>query len=205
MPSSEPESPDREAPIPLTAIRTSSGRWIDLAHVLPSDIEIRDIAHALSRICRWSGHSAQHYSVAQHSMQVSVRCPKNLQLEGLLHDAAEAYIGDITRPMKVLLQQLAPGVLKTLETQIEQAIALAFGLVYPWPAAIKVIDDRVKELEETCFWPGSPDASGKLLMKSDLHPIDIVRPIIPDDAKAFFLARFFEIQKTRRQEEPAHA
>ncbi len=105
-------------------IETRGGRKVDLLHPKPEMIDIDDIAHALSHICRFNGHTRRPYSVAEHSIFVAMQCPRELTLAGLLHDAAEAYIGDVTRPLKQLLKPIY----KPIEAAFEQAIAERFGL-----------------------------------------------------------------------------
>ena len=86
-------------------IRTYTGRHVDPFVMTTRDVHHRDIAHALSHACRFGGHSEGHLSVARHSihvMQWLERHEATVQecLAGLLHDAAEAYIGDMVRPLK---------------------------------------------------------------------------------------------------------
>lgn len=95
----------RTTPEPVKETRI--GDWMQTAHgrfypldPRPEEIHIEDIARALSRICRFGGHSRAFYSVAQHSVHVSELCTPEHALAGLLHDAAEAYIGDMVRPLK---------------------------------------------------------------------------------------------------------
>jgi uncharacterized protein len=101
------------------------------------DVDIRDIAHALSLVCRFGGHVKELYSVAQHSVIVSEIVPDHLALEGLLHDAAEAYIGDMVRPLKEAMPAY-----KEVEIGIEKVIADRFGLAFPFPGEIKAADLR---------------------------------------------------------------
>ncbi|OYV45337.1 MAG: hypothetical protein B7X10_05885 [Burkholderiales bacterium 21-58-4] len=94
-----------------------------------ADIRIEDIAHALSLICRFGGHTKEHYSVAQHSLLVSrilasAGASPEIQLAGLMHDAHEAYIGDIPTPIKNALGS----VWKALEAQAANTVLDAFCL-----------------------------------------------------------------------------
>lgn len=97
-------------------IQTYTGRRFYFLDPRPEDIVIEDIAWALGHLCRFNGHVRRFYSVAEHSMLVSAALPPKLQLAGLLHDAAEAYTGDVTRPLK----HLVPAAVG-----IEAAVALA--------------------------------------------------------------------------------
>ena len=86
---------------------TASGRRAFVEDPRACDLVIEDIAHALSNICRFGGHCSRFYSVAQHSVCVSAlveRTRPDLALHALLHDAAEAYVGDVIRPIKPTLR-----------------------------------------------------------------------------------------------------
>lgn len=87
---------------------TISGRSFDLKAPVPADIDIKDIGHALSNICRFAGHVKEFYSVAEHSVAVAAWLRKQgfapgVQMAGLLHDAHEAYTGDLPTPLKRLM------------------------------------------------------------------------------------------------------
>ena len=90
----------------MNLIQLNSGRYLDLSHPNPDDILIEDIAHGLSNICRFTGQCRKFYSVAQHSVLVANKVMKehpNLAMAALLHDAQEAYIGDISSPLKEMI------------------------------------------------------------------------------------------------------
>lgn len=84
----------------MSWIKTFTGREFDIIAISKDDLEIMDIATALSRLCRWGGHTRVFYSVAEHSVRVSEKLPGPLQLAGLLHDASEAYVQDLIGPLK---------------------------------------------------------------------------------------------------------
>jgi len=102
---------------------TASGKRVYVTAPSPSDICIEDIAHGLSHVCRFGGHVRQFYSVAQHSVIVSHYAGGPLRLPALLHDASEAYLGDIIHPLKQCLPDY-----KAIEKLWEVAIEQAFGL-----------------------------------------------------------------------------
>src|SRR3954471_11712639 len=107
-------------------IFTYGGGTIEPLEPDPADIDIRAIAHSLSQQCRWTGHTSRFYSVAEHCVLTS-RIERSL--ECLLHDASEAYLSDLARPVKK-----APGlgdVYRECELALEQAIAERFNLTPP--------------------------------------------------------------------------
>jgi hypothetical protein len=113
----------------------------------PEQIDILDIAHGLSLLCRFSGQCPYFFSVAEHCIYVANSLPTNLQLEGLLHDASEAYLADVPRPLKVGLPEY-----KTVELTVEAVIAEKFDLAFPTPLQDKDADDALLKNEVFTFF-----------------------------------------------------
>ena len=128
-------------------IMTAFGRFIDLWTPRVDTIDIHDIAHSLGMICRFGGHIRRFYSVAQHSILVSHLVKPELQMAGLLHDAAEAYLGDVTRPLKRLLPEY-----QQLEREMETVITTRFELDDLKPPEVAEADMTalVTEAKELC-------------------------------------------------------
>jgi uncharacterized protein len=101
----------------------------------PDDVCIDDIAHSLALICRFNGHCRWHYSVAQHSVLVSYMVPQEHALQALLHDAPEAYVGDMCRPMKVAVPDFP-----IIEHRVWHAVAQRFGVPVDLHPSVKQAD-----------------------------------------------------------------
>jgi hypothetical protein len=86
-------------------IQTFTGKQFWPLDPRPDEVYIEDIAHALGNICRFNGHCLRFYSVAEHCFHVSHKVVPGLALMGLLHDAAEAYVCDVVRPVKPYLKE----------------------------------------------------------------------------------------------------
>lgn len=170
-----------------------SGRKFWPLEPRPEDFSIEDVAHALSLVNRYGGHTRQPISVAEHGVRASYLVPQGLELDALLHDGEEAYPpGDILRPMK---QSEHPGIAALVEWQVRVRIAFAdaFG-VQPIPSQYtSVADDRLlaTEMRDLCAplpedsWlrsPGGPVAYGE--------PIRHVSAIVAEIA---FLRRYGEL------------
>jgi uncharacterized protein len=100
-----------------------SGLHVDPFNLSPDQIRIDDIAWALSNICRYGGHCHRNYSVAEHTLLVAGLLPPHKKLYALLHDAPEAYLGDIPTPLKRRMPQF-----KELETKVARVVAEAFNI-----------------------------------------------------------------------------
>ena len=121
-------------------MQTHSGLHVHLCGPTPREIRLLDIAHALSRLARFNGHTygPHPYSVAQHCVWVAEELPKEYALWGLLHDAHEAYIGDITTPVALALTADSGhnrSVVFDLKRRVQRAIHEKFAL--PWPLPLK--------------------------------------------------------------------
>lgn len=153
--------------------------------------DIQDIAHALSHLCRFTGHTREFYSVAQHSVYVSRIVPPQHALAGLLHDAAEAYLGDVSSPLKALLPDY-----KKLERCFEAQIFEHFGLPAELPPEVKQADQTMLATEMRDLMPVTArDMAGLAELGIKAHPDLTVYPVFPDVAKATFLRRFEELTK----------
>jgi len=170
------------------SIQLYDGTRFYLLHPRPEDINIEQIAHATSKLCRFTGHVSAFYSVAQHCVIVSRLVPSELALTGLLHDATEAYIGDVSKPLKLALDMLAPDVLTGIEERIHEAIAAKFEHAWPFPPEIKQADNIALATEKRDLMPGS--SKWKDMPTPAKWPII---PLEPEAARIAFLARFAEI------------
>lgn len=154
----------------------------------PEEIHIADIAHALSNICRFTGHTCRFYSVAQHSVHVCDILPPDQQLAGLLHDASEAYLTDFPRPLK-LSPYFASNYRRT-EAALEEAIHARFHLPHPRAAAIHSADEAVLGTEILqLMQPLNPDWSHLPAPVPGLQ----LPAWTPARAKGEFLRRFHAI------------
>ena len=170
-----------------STIRLRSGRYFDLANPDPATIDINDIAGALSKIPRFGGHAdasfamksrgesiffERFYSVAEHSAQ----CASQAHEDGLpadciravfLHDATEAFVGDMVRPLKCMIPQF-----RDIESRVNDAIAAAFGVDFSrWHAEIKEIDNAMVIAERNALF--TPDSV-------KWHGEDTCRVLTPD-------------------------
>jgi hypothetical protein len=119
-------------------MQTYSGRQFWPLDPRPDEVAIEDIAHALSMLCRYGGHAQAFYSVAEHSVHLAgAVAPKNA-LWALLHDASEAYVGDIVRPLKRHLAGYAE-----VEARVMAAIAQKYRLEGTMPDEVRICDNRI--------------------------------------------------------------
>ena len=181
-------------------IQLRSGEFLDLKNPAPRLITLADIAYATARICRYTGHTSRHTSVAEHSVHVSLICPPEVTYDALLHDAAEAYVGDVSGPLKRLLPDFI-----VVEQNMRAAIAKRFGLSSEWqyadPLAVKAADLRMLAIEaRAVMGANSCDATspwGALVDGSDPRYAD--HPAVErigrtaEEAEAMFLARAREL------------
>ena len=173
-------------------IETYSGTQFSLSPVLPSQISIGDIAHSLAHQCRFTGHCSKFYSVAQHSylcaeIAQAMKLPRRIQRAVFMHDAHEAYIGDVSAPLKQLLPDY-----RALECEMKLAVQIMFAIDNDVKAkeAIQEIDTRMLLTEQQVLFKQQLDWG------IDAKPYDIeIEPWNPETALYYFLsaAQFLEI------------
>ncbi len=173
-----------------TWIETYTGRRFDSYNPKVEDVDIIDIAHALSLQCRFNGHCKMFYSVAQHSVYVSELCNQD-PMWGLLHDAAEAYIGDVIKPLKWKLDEFI-----SLEADVMLTICKKFGLNIIPLNEVKIADQTLLRLEADVLTA----TGGKGLSWEPTETIDIDLKVIPwssDFAEKRFLETYVSLSYNR--------
>lgn len=170
----------------MSWLQTYTGKAVSLPKPHPDEIDIIDIAHSLAFQCRYNGHSKRFFSVSQHSCHIHDLVPDELKLAGLMHDASEAYLCDIPRPLKPFLQGY-----KEIENDIMGIIAEKYGVTQDALQAVKEYDDRIllNERDQLCSKPPKP------WMIEHLEPLDLEIPYwTAPMAEGQFLKRFFKLK-----------
>lgn len=166
-------------------LQTYTGRPFWPLDPRPEEIDIEDIAQALSLKCRYGGHCLCFYSVAEHSVLVSQHVAPEHALWALLHDAGEAYLADIPRPVKPSLDGW-----KAIEARVMRAVCDRFGLPHQEPREVKAVDFAITTDEKIALMADGPAWTGLA------PPVGaVIRGLMPQDAKALFLARFAELRE----------
>ena len=173
-------------------IQTVGGRRFDLVAPDPDSIDIRDIATALSHLGRFTGHTTDFYTVAQHSCLACDAASPVAKPWALMHDAAEAFIGDVSTPLKVLLGETY----RAVERRVVDAICLRYRLAIH-PAVqdeVRQIDRRLLVTERNRFlapppvpWSEDDDGVEPLQIASGLTPWP------PEKARRHFLDRALKV------------
>lgn len=175
-------------------LQTFTGRAFTPLDPRPEDVCIEDIAHSLACMNRFTGHTREPYSVAQHSILASTYirdvygASTRMQLAALLHDASEAYLVDVPKPIKPFLVGY-----EEIEARVQHAIGEKFGLTLEDfnGALVKAVDFRVLATEKRDLLGPEPQSWGDLP-----EPFaDVIAPMEWREAEAAFLARFKELSR----------
>lgn len=172
-------------------IEAFSGKMLYPLAPRVSDVDIKDIAHALGNKCRYTGHCREFYSVAQHSVLVSEFVERPLALAGLLHDASEYILPDVASPVKSRLKGF-----REIEEGVLDAVFKHFGILsvrYDEEAMkeIKRADLAVMAIEVRDLMPANPEY-WKSLPEPDPYR-DVLEPWSPKEAKRRFLDRYEQV------------
>ncbi|EIH0466459.1 HD family hydrolase [Escherichia coli] len=176
----------------MSFIQTLSGKKFDYINSTADDIDIEDIANALSNICRFAGHLPEFYSVAQHSVLCSQIVQPEFAFEALMHDAAEAYVQDLPAPLKRLLPEY-----QRIETMVDDLIRSKYALPANQTSVVKYADlimlateRRDLEIDDGTVWP----------MLEGIPCSDIIQisPLRPGQAYGAFMNRFNELMESRK-------
>jgi hypothetical protein len=159
------------------AIQTATGKAFDIVTPSADMIDLTDLAVSIGHICRYNGHVPSFYSVAEHSVRVSRWLahrgwPPEMQLTGLLHDAAEAYVGDMVRPMK-RHPEFGP-LHQQIEDRVAEVLHGVLGGIYPHPQPVHDADRAIYDWEVANIRTGietgwDPDFSRRMFLAEYEH------------------------------------
>jgi len=161
-------------------IRTFTGRQFWPLDPRVEDFDINDIAHSLSNQCRFGGAVRKFYSVAEHCVRVSWACSKEDELCGLLHDAHEAYLLDLPRPVRKMLPEY-----EVWAKEIDRVLALHLGIPQEkfYTPGVVLADETLLATEARDLMTGSVECSAEPLKST-------IQPWKPSMAEAKWLALF---------------
>ena len=172
-------------------ILLQSGNYFNFMDPSGSSFTIEDVANGLAMTCRFGGQCRNFYSVAEHSIVASFHVTTEHAYAALMHDAAEAFIGDVPRPLKAILPDY-----RHFERGVERAVLARFGVQLPVHPEVKAIDLRMLATEQRLVMENY-DEWGPI---KDITPLPISLPLwSPIEAKAHFLQRFDELSRTGAQ------
>lgn len=166
-------------------IQTYTGRRFFPLAPRACDIDVRDIAHALSLNCRFNGHCRVFYSVAEHSVRVSRILPQEYAVWGLLHDAAEAYLTDLPRPVKKQMPRFSE-----VEDRLLAVIMEHFGQEPTMPPAVRHADEVLLATEGRDVMGPAPEP----WLLEALPMEEKIVPVSAERAEQMFLERFAELK-----------
>ena len=177
----------------MSWIQTFTGRKFYPLAPRPGDVCIEDIAHALSMKCRFGGHCKKFYSVAEHSVRVSRCLPADLALWGLMHDAGEAYLPDIGKPIKDAIHVgTAAGQVTFGQTEDQLLAVIAQALGFP-PVdyeAVRVADLELLATEARDLMADPPEP-----WELGVEPLaEKISPLTQPEAERLFLARWEQLR-----------
>lgn len=172
-------------------IQTFTGRVFWPLDPRPDEVAIEDIAHSLAMQCRYAGHCRRFYSVAEHCVHVSRRVPPADALWGLLHDASEAYLVDLPRPVKMSIPQY-----RVIEAGVLRCIAARFRLGMPEPESVVRCDKAIVHDERAQLM--APMKRADVAWRWGGEPLNVViRGWTPATAERNFLGRFHQLMRLR--------
>lgn len=172
-------------------LQTYTGRLVHPMRLTVDDVDIADIAHALSMLCRFGGHAKQFYSVAQHSVLASRLVPEADALWALLHDASEAYLVDVPTPLKRLA---AMSGYRAVEAQVQLTVCHAFGLPHEMPETVHAVDGALVLAEAAVLLAAGAGPDFDEIRRRVEPATARIVPVPPDVAERAFLKRFAQLK-----------